>query len=326
MLYICCREADGYQQVSSDCAPATAVHRRIGRGRNQTRHSQRPTLTWTDTEARGVGQAVWVEPGSGPRSSPAARGRGTGGFVSSPGNSRCLAVARGHRGGLLYKDHAGNKGPSIGSSKHDGIRLFEGGNGAGSDRRRPKSSTLRRAKLGVSRNLVCARRDAAAIEYHQDSSSSCAAVSPGRFRGSRFQEGITGWSSPNPCCVPRAGCRRGGGGVAQAFVRIGEEHRFLRSRGDGRIYVCRFFAVTPNRDLCIKFLFHVGSGLVAPLSDSVVTSLSDELLRSSKSFGLLEWPSFLSVFEVSRSNRNCRLGLSQTLTAVALQYRCAFSF
>src|SRR5579862_3763100 len=93
MLYICCRETDGYQQVSNECAPATTVHCWTGRGRNQARHTQGPPRTWADTEAGGVGQAVWVEPGASSRSAASTRSRGFGGFVPSPGNGRCVLIA-----------------------------------------------------------------------------------------------------------------------------------------------------------------------------------------------------------------------------------------
>lgn len=297
MLYICCREADGYQQVSNEHAPAATVHGRTGRGRNQTCHSQRPPRTWTSTEAGRVGQAVWVESGSGSGSTPATRSRGTGRVVPSPGNRSCLPVTRGHSGGLPHKDHAGNKGSSVGSSKNDRIRFFKGRNSAGPDRRRPKSSTLSRAKLGVSRNLISARRDAAAIEYHQDPSSSRTALSSGRFCCGRFQEGIPRRPSQDPCCLSQAGPRRGGSGIADAFVRIRKEHRFLCSPGDGRIWVCRFFPITPNLEVRAEHLETHWSLLLraSALSDSVVTFLSDErLTRSrSRSLGLLESRQFL---------------------------------
>lgn len=302
MLYIGCREADGYQQVSNECAPATAVHGRTGRGRNQTCHSQRPSLTWTGTETGRVGQAVWVEPGAGSGSAQATRSRGTGRVVPSQGNGSCLPVARGHSRGLLHKDHAGNKGPSTGSSKNDRIRLFKGRDRAGSDRRRSKSSTLSRAKLGVSRSLISARRDAAAIEYHQDPSSPRSALSPGRFCCRRFQEGITRRPSQDPCCLSQAGCRRGCSGIAHAFVRIRKEHRFLRAAGDGRI-VCRFFPVAATPDVCTAYLLRFCLGVVASLSDPVVTSLSDEVLTpgKSRSLGLLESPQFVFVFNARGS-------------------------
>ena len=301
MLYIGCREADGYQQVSNECAPATAVHGRTGRGRNQTCDSQRPPRTWTGTETGGVGQTVWIEPGAGSRSAPATRSGGTGRVVPSQGNCSCLPVARGHSGGLLHKDHAGNKGPSTGSSKNDRIRLFKGRNRAGSDRRRSKSSTLSRAKLGVSRNPISAGWDAAAIEYHQDPSSSRTALSPGRFCCSRFQEGITRRPSQDPCCLSQAGHRRGGSGIADASVRIRKEHRFLCSPSDGRIWACRFFPITPNPDVRAEHLethwplLLRSSALLTSITDSVVTFLTDERLTPGKtrSLGLLESRQFL---------------------------------
>src|SRR5579871_43734 len=289
MLYICCRETDGYQQVSNECAPAATVHSWAGCRRNQARHSERTALARTDIEAGRASQAVWTKSGAGTRSTAAARGGGVGCLVSSPRYSGCVVIARGHCGSFLYKNHAGNNRPAIGSSKNDRVRFSEGRNHPGSNGQESESRIFRGTELGLPRSLVCARRHAATVEYREDPSSSRPPLSLGRVRGRGFQEGITGWPSPDPRCVPQARRRSSGSGTAHALVRIRQEHRSVCPRGDGRFCVCRSSPVVPNPSVSAShfgrryLLLTVCSGLVAAGSDSAVTSLPDEWLTPGKS-------------------------------------------
>ncbi len=243
MLYICCREADGYQQVSNECAAATTVHLGPGCRRNQAGHPAGTACTEASFEAGRIGEAVWAEPS--PRSGGLAptRGRGVGRVLSAQRHGCGGVNARGYRRGVPNQDDAGNNGPSVSRPKDGRGRLSKGRASVEPNRQRSESGTLGRTELGISRDTVRSCRIAAFVEHRQDTESSRAPISPGWIRSSGLQAGISKRPSRDPRSLPESGRRDSGDGFTNALVRVRQGYRFLCSTNHGRTHQRRFCQV-----------------------------------------------------------------------------------
>src|SRR5579862_72205 len=316
MLYICCRETDGYQQVSVKRAATTAVHARFGCRRNQACHSQGPTCARTSAEAGGVGEAVRTESSTRSRGAAATRGRGTRDLLSAPRNGCRGVIARGNRRSVLHPDHAGNDGAPASRSQDDRGGLSKSRGGIGTNRQRSESGTFRGVELGISRNPLCTRGAAPHAEHQQNPSPSRFEVSPGWFRSRRLQERIARRPSRDSGSVSEARGRSSRHGFTSALIRVRQEYSFLCARSDSGPR-CEVLQVggkakspfhspwQPGKsnpgisasypEIRVRPLLPLQRcfGLAAPRSDSVVTFLVDESLTPNKSqspvlFGSLE--------------------------------------